>query len=92
MGEGDLVVMNRRSRSRGNLMIQEHRTSWLQLVLVHETEDGDVVLAAHAGGDDRVVVVDDLLQVTHGHRGATEVVNLTSMFSRAGEQKEQNKS
>ena len=57
-------------------MTEEHRTSWLQLILFHEAEDEDVVLAAPAGGDDRVVVNDDLLHVTHGHRCAAEVVTL----------------
>ena len=33
-----------------------------ELVLVDKAEDGDVVLRPDGGGDDGVVVVDDLLQ------------------------------
>ena len=33
-----------------NLMIEEDATAWLQLVLIHKAQDGNVVLAPHAGG------------------------------------------
>ena len=32
-----------------DLMVEEDRAAWLQLVLVHKAEDGDVVLAANTG-------------------------------------------
>ena len=46
----------------------------LQLILVDEAEDGDVVLGADGGGDDGVIVVDDLFKRSHGHRGTYVVI------------------
>ena len=52
-------------------MTEEHRTSWLQLILFHEADDEDVVLAAHAGGDDHVVVNDDPTDIDVPRRSST---------------------
>ena len=67
-----------------DLMIEQHRAARLQLVLVDEAEDADVVLAADRGADDGVVVVDDLLQVSHRHRRAAEIVHLVPLLLRGG--------
>ena len=61
-------------------MVEEDRTARLELVLVHEGQDGDVVLGADTGRDDRVVVVNDLLEVADGHGCAAEVVDLAALL------------
>merc|ERR1719427_34716 len=63
-----------------HLVIEENAAAWLQLVLVHEAEDGHVVLAAHAGGDDGVVVVNDLLQVANTHGCSSQVIHLATLL------------
>merc|ERR1719320_92168 len=63
-----------------HLVVQEDAAARLQLVLVNEAEDGHVVLAANAGGDDGVVVVDNLLQVSHTHRCSSKIINLATLL------------
>lgn len=60
----------------------------LEQVLVHKRHDGDVVLGAHGGGNDRVVVVDDLLQCAHAEGIPADVVDLRAirLFSYQREQ------
>ena len=61
-------------------MVKEDTTTGLELVLVHETKDGDVVLASHAGAHNRVVVVDDLLEVADTHGCSSQVINLATLL------------
>ena len=44
------------------MLLSKSKHTWLKLVLVDETEDRDVVLGPDGGRDDRVIVVDDLLE------------------------------
>merc|ERR1719427_167138 len=63
-----------------HLVIEENAAAWLQLVLVHEAEDGHVELAAHAGGDNGVGVVNDLLQVANTHGCSSQVIHLATLL------------
>ena len=56
-------------------MIKQHRASRLQLIFIYKRQDADVVLAAHWRGHDGVVVINDLLQVTHWHGRASQLIN-----------------
>ena len=62
------------------LVVQKDATAGLELILVHEAEDGDVMLAPHAGAHYGVVVVDDLLEVADTHRCSSQVVNLAALL------------
>ena len=61
-------------------LIEEDATARLQLILVNEAQDGNVVFAAHAGGHNGVVVVDDFLQVTHTHRCSSQIINFAALL------------
>lgn len=63
-----------------DFVIEKNRTARLQLVLVDERQNADVVLATDGGRDNCVIVIDDLLQITHRHWGSTQVVNLRAFF------------
>merc|ERR1719427_2170702 len=63
-----------------HLVIEENAAAWLQLVLVYEAEYGHVVLATHAGGDDGVVVINDLLQVANTHGCSSQDVHLATFL------------
>ena len=63
-----------------NLMIEEDAAAGLQLILVHEAQNGNVVLAAHARGHNGVVVIDNLLQITHTHWCSSQIINLAALL------------
>lgn len=63
-----------------NLIVHEDGATRLELVLIDEGEDPDVVLGAHGGGDDGVVLVDELLEASDAHGRAAEVVDLGSIL------------
>merc|ERR1719435_892231 len=63
-----------------HLVVKENAAARLQLVLVHEAEDGHVVLATHAGGDDGVVVIYDLLQIANTHGCSSQVIHLATLL------------
>ena len=59
-----------------HLVVQQHRAPGLQQAPVHKAHDGHVVLRPHRARDDRVRLVDDLLERADRHRRAAEVVDL----------------
>ena len=61
---------------RRDLVVQEHGATGLDLLLVYKGGDAHVVLDAHRGTDDGVVVIDDLLKGSDPHRGPAELVHL----------------
>ena len=61
-------------------MVQKDATAGLELILVHEAEDGDVMLATHAGAHYGVVIVNDLLEVADTHRCSSQVVDLAALL------------
>jgi hypothetical protein len=65
---------------RTNLVVHEDGAPRLELVLVNEGEDADIVLGSDGGGDDGVALVDDLLEGSDAHGGASEVVDLGSVL------------
>jgi hypothetical protein len=58
--------------------MKKHRAARLKEILIHKGHDGHIIFAAHGRGDDGVVVIDDLLQIAHSHRSASQVINLLS--------------
>jgi hypothetical protein len=64
------------------LVMQQHTATRLQQVLVNERHDGDVVFGPGGGGDDGVVVIDDLFERADGHRRAPKFVDGRALFRR----------
>ncbi|RDX80586.1 hypothetical protein CR513_38834, partial [Mucuna pruriens] len=52
----------------------------LQLILIDERQDSNIVLGADGGGNDGVVLVDELFEVSDAHGRAAEIVDLGSVF------------
>ena len=58
-----------------HFVVHQNRTVRLQLLFIYKRENRHVVLAADRGGHDRMIVVDDLLQIAHAHRIASQLVH-----------------
>lgn len=58
-----------------HFVVHQNRTVRLQLLFIYKRENRHVVLAADRGGHDRVIIVDDLLQIAHAHRIAAQLVH-----------------
>lgn len=61
-------------------MVEQDRAARLKLVLVHKGEDGHVVLGAHRGRHNSMVIVNDLLERAHTHGTTSQVIHLTTLF------------
>jgi hypothetical protein len=61
------------------LVVQKHAGARLEEVLVDKGCDGNIVLGPVCRGNDRVIVVNDLLQVAHRHGRTTDLIHLASV-------------
>uniref|UniRef100_A0A0K2UNX3 Uncharacterized protein n=1 Tax=Lepeophtheirus salmonis TaxID=72036 RepID=A0A0K2UNX3_LEPSM len=79
-GDHGVRVIPENAHDGMHTMIEQDGASRLQLILVYKGQDGHVVLRAHGGGHDGVVVVNYLLQGAHRHGGATKIVHLGALL------------
>ena len=63
-----------------HLIVEQYCAAWLDEILVHKGEDVHVVLWPHRGGDNGMVVINDLLQRADCHRSASQVIYLWSLL------------
>jgi len=61
-------------------VVKKNRRAGLQKILVDKRHDRDVVLGSSSRGNDRVVVVDQLLEVTNAHGRASHVIHSASFI------------
>lgn len=61
-------------------MIEEHGTSWFQLVFVYKGQDAHIVFTADRCGHNSVIIIYYLLQSAHGHRRSSQFIHLSSLF------------
>merc|ERR1719481_379572 len=73
-------IIRKNSHDSMHLVIEEDTAAWLQLILIHEAEDGHIMLTSHAGGDDSMIVVDNFLKVAHTHGCSSQIINLATFF------------
>ncbi len=63
-----------------NLVVHQNGAFRLKLVLIDEGEDANVALEPDGGGDDGMVLVDELLEVPDAHGRSAEIVDLGSIL------------
>ena len=68
------------SNSRHVLVVHQHLSIGLQLVLVHKAHHRDVVLRPVSRRNDRMLVVDDLFQRADGQRGPADLLDLFQLL------------
>ena len=67
-------------RNHTHFVIEQYGTSWLNEVLINKGQHVDIVLGAHGGGDDSMIVIYDLLQSTDGHRSTSQIIYLRPLL------------
>lgn len=63
-----------------NLVVHENCAARLQLVLVNKRHYVDIVLGADRCADNRVVIINDLLQTANNHRRSSVFIHLGSLL------------
>jgi hypothetical protein len=58
--------------------MQQYGTAGFEQILVDKRHDRDVALSASTGGNNRVIVIDDLLQSTDSHGTSAKSINVRS--------------
>mmetsp|Transcript_10763 Transcript_10763/g.33981 ORF Transcript_10763/g.33981 Transcript_10763/m.33981 type:complete len:257 (+) Transcript_10763:749-1519(+) len=75
-------VVRKQAYDGEHLVVHEDGAARLDLVLIDERHDVDVVLGSDRRRDDRVVVVDHLLERADAHRRPAQVVHLRALLLR----------
>jgi hypothetical protein len=75
-----ISVIGKNTDNSMTLVVQENAASGLKEILVDKGHDGHIVFPSTRGGNDGVVVVDDLFQRTDHHGRASKLVNLAAIF------------
>ena len=62
--------------------MHKNRAARLELILIDKRQDPDVILGPHRGGNDGVILVNQLLQIADAHGGASQIVDLGAILLR----------